>query len=180
MDNNNALYSKKSDDQYIYIDIDVFVQFRKNHTVPINHIQSKADLLQNSYGCFQESTDTLNNSILTNSYSDSKNKHSYSSGNQKWGKNTGSYTRSASSNKFVPMNTDKVRSIERKELTKEDRTKREFMAFINKLSEGTRKNISTYCNKNLQPEFIEIYLRLLWEAMLRCEQFSIIIYRMFK
>ena len=162
--------------QIILIDSDIFMQFRQTHTAPLDYIQLKADTLQKTFTCFQEVIDSRNgggtpgNATGTNGRN---NEVSYESkgNNHRWGKN----------NAFIRSNTlprvsakpDKLKiGACGKEISKEDRMKREFMSFINRLSEGNRKNIPTYFQTNLQVDFIDIYFRLVWEAMLRSENFQ--------
>ena len=144
---------------YILIDIDVFIQFRESHTISLEYIQQKADNLQKTYLCFQEN-DNRNHNI---SYGSSD---TYDTRSGKWPRN----------NNFSKNNITRSEKVKiganGKELSKEDRMKREFMSFINRLSDNNRKNINTYFQTNLQIDFIDIYIRLVWEAMLRSENFQ--------
>jgi len=157
---------------YVIIDVDQFIQFRNNHCTPIDHIQLKANTLQKTFTCFQELTDTNTNvNTKNNTYPQS---HSSGSSSGKWGKGQ-SFSRSNAPPPRQPPATrpDKLTfGGGSREISKEDRMKREFLAFINRLSEGNRKNIITYFENNLQVEFIDTYVRLLWEAMLRSEDFQ--------
>lgn len=148
---------------YVIIDIDQFIQFRKNHYTPLEHIQLKADTLQKTFTCFQESTDSKNNIYPQN--------HSAGSSG-KWGKGQAFSRNSAPPPRQPPATRPDKLTFGGREISNEDRIKRELLAFINRLSEGNRKNIITYFENNLQVEFIDTYVRLLWEAMLRSEDFQ--------
>lgn len=153
-------------EDYIIIDIDVFFQFRESHNIPVEHIQQKADTLCKTYSCFHEKDSDIRGSGNTGYNSINSDLHDSKSG--KWLRNN-----NFSRNTTFPSRSEKVKiGANGKELSKEDRMKREFMAFINRLSEGNRKNINTYFRTNLQTDFIDIYIRLVWEAMLRSENFQ--------
>lgn len=144
---------------YIIIDYDVFIQFRKDYTSPIDTIQLKADNLHKTYLCFQEN-DSRHQYGTTH--------ESYDTKSSKWNRNN------ILKNSNIPLvRSEKVKiGANGKEISKEDRMKREFMSFINRLSDNNRKNINTYFQTNLQIDFIDIYIRLVWEAMLRSENFQ--------
>ena len=161
--NQNTTHIIVESADYIIIDIDVFIQHRKQYITPIDSIQSKADNLHKTYLCFQENdTRNFNNSYGTQ-HNDSGDLKS-----SRWVRNN------ISKNVNVSLvRSEKVKiGANGKELSKEDRMKREFMSFINRLSDNNRKNINTYFQTNLQIDFIDIYIRLVWEAMLRSENFQ--------
>jgi hypothetical protein len=166
---------------FILIDVNVFQKFRETHVNPIEHIQEKADLLKKTFNCFQEIYDSRtlivgsknsehNHSVLL------KNGNGSGETGGKWGKTKFSgvqsqYNRNVQIQSNVKPDKLRIGTCGR-ELSKEDRMKRDFMSFVNRLSDGNRKNIPTYFKTNLQVEFIDTYIRLIWEAMLRTEDFQ--------
>jgi hypothetical protein len=140
------------------IEIDIFLKLRKLYTIPIEHIQVKADTLYKTFTCFQEVP------VVSSSRYQPKGDHS-SSG--KWSKNS----HQNKNTKPLLARPDRLSFLKNTD-SKEEKIRRELLSFINKLSEGTRKNITTYFENNYNKEYIDIYVRLLWEAMLRSEEFQ--------
>lgn len=172
---------------FIVIDFTVFQKFRETHLTPLEHIESKADLLRKTYTCLQEIYDSRSGSgsgnTNTTGHGNIGGEHNgrggsdTNSGSGKWKSNrfAGSLTPSHQLHKNTTNNVkpEKLRiGTGGRELSKEDRMKRDFMSFVNRLSDGNRKNISTYFKTNFQTEFIDTYIRLIWEAMLRTEDFQ--------
>jgi hypothetical protein len=174
---------------FIVIDYTVFQKFRETHLTPLEHIESKADLLRKTYTCLQEICGSGNTHTNGHGHGhgdgNTKGEHNGrggsdtngGSGSGKWKSNrfAGYLTPSHQLHKNTTNNVkpEKLRiGTGGRELSKEDRMKRDFMSFVNRLSDGNRKNISTYFKTNFQTEFIDTYIRLIWEAMLRTEDFQ--------
>jgi hypothetical protein len=134
----------------------IFLKFREICKNIPESIKLKADTLQKSFTCFQENQDT---------------RQHISKNDSKWTRNN-AQQRPSQPRSQLSTRTEKPFIGVSREISKEERIKRDFMGFINKLSEGNRKNISLYFENNLQISYIEIYVRLLWEAMLRSEDFQ--------
>lgn len=137
------------------INLEVFLKIRQDCIKTLDNIQAKADTLQKTYACFQEIIDIHNNANL-------KRNADY---DKKWDKNI---------RKSIDKNerSERHRIGGRGEISKEDHIKRDFLAFVNRLSEANRKNIQTYFENTFQIDFIDLYIRLLWEAMLRCGEYQ--------
>jgi len=153
-----SILSINGNDSSDLIDIEVFIKTRELCKNVPESMQSKTEILQKSFRCFQENQDILKTSSVK---SDTRNK----------------WTRKTIQGNAVqpqPIQGSNIRPIIglNRELSKEDRIKRDFMGFINKLTDANVKNISSYFNNNLYIEYIDIYIRLLWEAMLRSADFQ--------
>jgi len=139
------------------IDINVFLEIREKCNIPLEHIQCKADTLLKTYACFQESNDTH---ILVH-----PNTHTHIRKNADYEKKWGS--------KIIKKNIDRPKiGAGNREISKDDHIKRDFMSFINKLSDNNLKNVATYFENTFQIDFIDVYIKLLWEAILRSEEYQ--------
>jgi hypothetical protein len=135
------------------IKVEIFLELREKCLEPLEHIQFKSDTLQKTYACFQEIAEAH---TLIHSHS----RRTIDS-DKKWG------------DKQIKKTIDrpKIGGIN-KEISKEDHIKRDFMSFINKLSDNNLKNVATYFENNFQIDFIDIYIKLIWEAILRSEEYQ--------
>jgi hypothetical protein len=150
----------------INININIFLELREKCIEVLEHIQSKADTLQKTYSCFQEVTDTyLNSNATGHGHSHGGGGHIHTRKNADYDKKWGDKTIKKS------IERPKIGGGNR-EISKEDHIKRDFMSFINKLSDNNLKNVATYFENNFQIDFIDIYIKLLWEAILRSEEYQ--------
>jgi len=139
------------------ISLETFIKVRQDCIRALDNIQAKADTLQKAYTCFQEIIDAHTN-VHTKRNTDY---------DKKWDKNI---RKPADKNERV----ERHRIGGRGEISKEDHIKRDFLAFVNRLSDANRKNIQTYFENTFQIDFIDLYIKLLWEAMLRCGEYQAI------
>lgn len=62
--------------------------------------------------------------------------------------------------------------IGNRELSREAIARKDFLALINKLSLQNAQAIITQCQSSLRPEFLGMYVDMLWDAMLRSPDFQ--------
>lgn len=77
-------------------------------------------------------------------------------------------------NSYTKKHTSAVEKprIGMRELSREAIARKEFLALINKLSPQNASNIITQCKTSIRPEFLPMYVDMLWNAMMQSPDFQ--------
>lgn len=135
------------------INIDIFLNIRNSPLLTIcASIQSRADYLVKNYKCFTEQT------------TDSFEKYTGKSHTSKWRNNTSS----ASINQ-----KNKEHDVAKRPIIKNDiNVNREFISILNKITHGNKEKLLIKIKEYIHKENTSVYIKLVWDMMLRCPDFQ--------
>jgi hypothetical protein len=138
------------------ISLDIFLHIRQLCTIARENIHLKAEFLRKTFHCFIESNESKTIPFYNSKWTNKNNVHAL--------KQTIAY-------RDKSKKPDKLR-INNRDISKESQTRRDFMAFVNRLSDANLKLINTYFKTKFQFEFLDVYISILWDMMLRSTEFQ--------